>query len=51
MSTLQYASVELRSNKGVVLAVVRNQGKALQFASDELKNDKEVVLAAVSNNG
>ena len=48
---LQYASNELKADKEVALAAVKNTGYALEFASDELKADKEVVTTAVNNAG
>lgn len=48
--TLQFASDDLKGEKEVVLAAVKQNGLALQFASDTLKNDEEVVLAAVNQN-
>ncbi len=41
----------LKSNRKVMLAVVRKNGLDLQHAADELKSDKEVVLAAVGTSG
>ena len=38
---------ELKKDKEVVLAAVRQDGDALKYASKELQKDKEVVLAAV----
>jgi hypothetical protein len=35
----------------MVLAAVKNNGRALEYASDDLRGDKEVVLAAVKNDG
>jgi len=40
-----------RADKDIVLAAVRNNGRALYYASDDLKDDQNVVLAAVSNDG
>jgi len=40
-------SEELKKDKEVVLAAVRQDGDALKYASKELQKDKEVVLAAV----
>ena len=48
---LKYASPELRADKEVVLAAVKNSGAQLKYASPELRADKEVVLAAVNNTG
>ena len=42
---------ELRGDKEVVLAAVKNDARALEFASDNLKNDKEIVLTAVQSKG
>jgi hypothetical protein len=47
----EYISEELKKDKEVVLAAVKQDGYALQYASEELKKDKEVVLAAVKQNG
>lgn len=48
---LAHASKELRADKEVVLAVVKQNGSALEHASEELQADKEVVLAAVKQDG
>eukprot|EP00969_Alexandrium_andersonii_P257126 11368259-Alexandrium_andersonii.AAC.1 len=47
---LMLASKELRADKDVVLAAVKESGRGqtLQFASEELRADKDVVLAAVA---
>ena len=42
---------EDRNDKQIVLAAVRQNGRALHYASDEMKNDREVVLAAVKQRG
>ena len=47
---LEYASDELRNDRGVVMAAVARYGYALRFASAELKADREVAMAAVANN-
>ena len=47
---LQDASEELRADKEVVMAAVKQDGDALKFASDELRANREVVLAAVEQN-
>jgi len=47
--TLEYASIEHRSDRAVVLAVVKNHGTALQFASNALRADWEVCAAAICN--
>ena len=51
--SLQYASAEMKNDKEVVLAAVKQDGysMSLQYASADLKNDKEVVLAAVKQEG
>ena len=46
--SLMYASADLKNDKEVVLAAVKQDGYSLAHASDDLANDKEVVLAAVS---
>ena len=48
---LEVVSPNLRADKEVVLAAVKQNGKALQFASEDLTADKEVVLAAVQQYG
>ena len=45
------ASKELRADREVVLAAVRQDGIALGYASDALRADHEVVLAAVTQAG
>ena len=45
---LQYASVELRNNKDVVLRAVKSSSCALHYASDMLLQDKDVMTAAAS---
>lgn len=40
----------LKHDKEVVLATVKNYGMALKYVLEELKNDREVVLEAVKNN-
>eukprot|EP01046_Picozoa_sp_COSAG06_P036627 COSAG06_NODE_4057_length_4617_cov_7.820496_1_plen_523_part_10 len=47
---LEYASQELRNDRGIVLAGVKQSGTALQYASEELRNDRGIVLAAVQQN-
>lgn len=48
-AALENASVDLRNDKDVVLAAVRQAGYAMRYASMSLRNDKEFVLAAVAN--
>jgi hypothetical protein len=52
---LQFAGLELRSDKGVVIAAVTGfsggYGKALCFADEKLRDDLEVVIQAVSSDG
>jgi len=57
-SALQYASIELRGSKEVVLEAAQNHDCScscckdlhpLQFASDTLRADKEVVMVAVQH--
>jgi hypothetical protein len=47
---LQFASIELRGDKDVVLPAVTQYGYGLQFASVELRADKKIVLTAVTQN-
>ena len=48
---LEFASEELRADRQVVLAAVKQFGNALEYASKELRADREIVLAAVKRNG
>ena len=48
---LKHASEELKSDKELVLVLVKLNGDALLYASEELKNDKEVVLETVKRDG
>jgi hypothetical protein len=41
----------LRSDRGVVLAVIKKDGKLLESVSEEFRSDKEVVLEAVKEDG
>ena len=45
---LQWASAELRSDREVVMAAVKNYGEALKYASAELRADREVATVAVA---
>jgi hypothetical protein len=42
--------INIKTDKNIMLAAVKQNGLALKFASDELKNDKELVIAAVKQN-
>jgi hypothetical protein len=42
---------ELKANKNVVMAAVKNRGMVLEYASNDLKKDFDVVLAAVKQFG
>ena len=48
---LQDAPREFRSDRGVVLAAVTRDGRALYYASATLKADRDVVLTAVCDSG
>ena len=48
---LRDASAALRSDRGVVLAAVRQRGYALIYASAALQADRDVVLLAVAQDG
>ena len=48
--SLKEASAELQDDRDVVLAAVKQNGKALQFASEARRDDKEIVLAAIQQN-
>ena len=41
---------ELRNDREIVLAALKNNGKALKYVSIKLKQDKTIVLAALENN-
>ena len=45
------AAEELKSDREIVLAAVKESGDALEFATEELKGDRELILAAVKQNG
>jgi hypothetical protein len=45
--SLEFASMNLRNEKQIVLVAVKNNGFSLKFVSDDLKNDRDVVLEAV----
>jgi hypothetical protein len=47
---LEFAPLELRSNKEIVLRAVTQNGLALQYASDSLLQDLDIVRAAVKQN-
>ena len=47
---IKNASSQLRQDKDVILAAVKQDRRALAYASDDLKNDRQVVLAAVEIN-
>ncbi len=49
--SLQYASNELKSDKDVVMAAVKQVGWTLHYATNELKNDRDVVMSAVIQDG
>jgi hypothetical protein len=48
---LRYASAELKNDREIVMAALKEDSYAFVSASEELKNDKEVVLAALKNRG
>ena len=48
---LEYASDEIKSDRGIVLAAVKSDGSALEYASYDLKSDRGIVLAAVTSYG
>ena len=48
---LKYASDELKNDRAIVLAAVRQSHRALQFASDALKNNKDFMMVAVRRHG
>ena len=43
-ASLQYASAELRADRGIVMEAVKESGKALQYASAELRADRDIVM-------
>ena len=48
---LKFASDEIKKNKELVIAAVKQNGLMLEFAHNDLKDDKEVVLFAVLSQG
>ena len=48
---LRYASQELRGDREVVLAAVRQNGVALRYASPELKDDPGLNLTGIPFQG
>ena len=48
---IEEAPAWVRRNRNIVLAAVKQNGRALEDAHDDLKKDKEVVMAAVKQNG
>lgn len=48
---LRHFSSFLRDDNDVVMAAVKNNGKALKYASDRLRDDYRVVRAAITSNG
>ena len=48
---LRKEPAELRADKEVVLAAVKQDGRSLEYASAKLRADKEVVLSAVKQDG
>eukprot|EP00971_Amphidinium_carterae_P054521 1074195-Amphidinium_carterae.1 len=43
----RYAAEECKSNRGIALAAVQKNGRALSHVAEECKRDRDVVLAAV----
>ena len=43
---MEFAHVDLQSDKEVVLAAVKRAGGSLQYASDDLRADSKIVHAA-----
>lgn len=48
---LELCNEAIRDTKDIVLAAVRQEGRALQFASIAMRDDREVVLAAMRQEG
>ena len=48
---LDNASDEVKADKEIVMAAVKEKGNALMHASEALKADKAIILAAVKENG
>mmetsp|Transcript_45960 Transcript_45960/g.103277 ORF Transcript_45960/g.103277 Transcript_45960/m.103277 type:complete len:354 (-) Transcript_45960:75-1136(-) len=49
--TLQDAPAHIAESSEVVLAAVRQSGRAIEFAPEAMRHDRQVVLAAVSQDG
>jgi len=45
----EFVSDEFKSNRDLVLSIVKKDGRALEFASEELRKDREVVIEAAAN--
>ncbi|NGX52350.1 MAG: hypothetical protein KR126chlam5_00647, partial [Candidatus Anoxychlamydiales bacterium] len=48
---LKYIPADLKKNKEIVLAAVKQRGWTLYYAHEDLKKDKEIVLTDVKQNG
>mgnify|MGYP002365764157 FL=1 len=47
---LEYASEDLRSDREIVLAAVKQNAEALVYASSDLRSDRELRLSAKLGN-
>ena len=50
-NALEYATVELKGDREIMMKAVSENGFVLEHATTELKGDREIVMKAVSENG
>ena len=48
-SILEHLSEDIKSDRDLILSIVKKDGSALEFVSDKLKADKEVVIEAAAS--
>ena len=48
---LEFASEDLKRDREIVMAAVKQDFRALEFASDTLKRDRDILMAAVKQGG
>jgi len=49
-SVLRYLGNDVRGNRRIVLAAIREDGMAIQYAAEELWDDEEIVADAIQQN-
>ena len=50
-TALQFASLQLQDDPGVVLEAVRVDGNAIHYVSPRLRNSGDLMMAALSHSG